>query len=160
VYTFSIELSTFYLLLRVYTVVLTIISNNGRFLSDLNHIMDSECPLPIPMDRPYLIDDARYDTPLPFRPDQATELTAENSSLYSLPKPFRPSMLERSPYEIREQIYGRLGIEYILRSRSDEDCRLDLLAGLKKNRIYRIALARRVSVAREKHTWPQSQHSC
>jgi len=74
--------------------------------------MDTDYGLPVPMHRSIISMDPRYDEPLPFRRclKQVTELTAENATPYQLPKKFQLSGFERIPYEIREQIYGYLGI--------------------------------------------------
>ncbi|CAO2652824.1 Nn.00g022350.m01.CDS01 [Neocucurbitaria sp. VM-36] len=55
--------------------------------------------------------DPQYDTSLPFRRalKQVTELNAEISAPYELPKACFLSRLEQLPFEIREQIYGYLG---------------------------------------------------
>jgi hypothetical protein len=80
----------------------------------LNCIMDSEHPpLPIPMHRPILIEDARYDTLLPFRRDltHVNKRMLEYEAPYSLLQVFRLSMLERLPTEIRMRVYVFLGID-------------------------------------------------
>jgi hypothetical protein len=75
--------------------------------------MDSDYGLPVPMHRPIITLGEQFDSPLPFRRrlEQVTELTAENATPYQLPKEQRLSAFERLPYEVREQIYGYLGIE-------------------------------------------------
>jgi hypothetical protein len=74
--------------------------------------MDTDYGLPVPMHRPFITLDEQFDSPLPFRRrlEQVTELTAENAAPYQLPKQQRLSAFERIPFEIREQIYGYLGI--------------------------------------------------
>lgn len=73
--------------------------------------MDTDYGLPIPTHRPFITLDDQYDEPLPFRRlEQVTELTAENSSPYTLPKKRCLSRLEQLPLEIREQIYGYVAV--------------------------------------------------
>jgi hypothetical protein len=69
--------------------------------------MDTDYGLPIPMYRPFIMVDPRFDSPLPFRCclNQVTELTAENSTPYQLSKEQRLSKLEKLPFEVREQVY-------------------------------------------------------
>jgi hypothetical protein len=75
--------------------------------------METDCPLPIPMHRPYITLDSRHDRPLPFRRalGKVTELTAENSTPYKLPTKHELSAFEGLPFEIRERIYMYLGLE-------------------------------------------------
>lgn len=72
----------------------------------LQSSMDTDHGLPIPMHRPFITLDDQYDEPLSFRRrlEQVTELTAESSSPYTLPKKRCLSRLEKLQFEIREQI--------------------------------------------------------
>jgi hypothetical protein len=76
-------------------------------LQTMEKTMDTDYGLPIPMYRPFIMVDPRFDSPLPFRCclNQVTELTAENSTPYQLPKEQRLSRLEKLPFEVREQVY-------------------------------------------------------
>ncbi|KAH3915615.1 hypothetical protein HBH56_077190 [Parastagonospora nodorum] len=69
--------------------------------------MDTDYGLPVSMHRPFVTLDEQYDEPLSFRRrlKQVTELTAENSSPYTLPKRRCLSRLEKLPSEIRRKIY-------------------------------------------------------
>lgn len=69
--------------------------------------MDTDYGLPIVMHRPFIGLNPDYDTPLPFRKDlgQVTELNAENSTPYQLPKARQVSKFERLPLEVRVKIY-------------------------------------------------------
>jgi hypothetical protein len=89
---------------------------NSRALQSL---MDTDYGLPVPMHRPFITLDDQYDEPLPFRCrlKQVTELTAENSSQYTLPKKRCPSRLEKLPSEIRRKIYEYLHIPPIYTDR-------------------------------------------
>ena len=80
--------------------------------SDTAHTMDTDYPLPAPMHRPFLALDPQYDALLPCRRSlkQAIELNAENSIPYQLPRARPLSRLELLPFEIRERIYGYLGV--------------------------------------------------
>jgi hypothetical protein len=76
--------------------------------------MDTDYDLPVPMHRPFIHATSQYDSPLPFRREleQVTELTAENSAPYTPKPPPKPrSTFESLPYEIRQVIWGHLGIE-------------------------------------------------
>jgi hypothetical protein len=86
--------------------------------------MDTDYPLPIPIHRPYLIEDTRYDKPLPFRHHlkQVTKLTAENSTPYSLPKISQLSLFEQLPYDVREHIYDIFGAEFENDEEYDRPC--------------------------------------
>jgi hypothetical protein len=91
------------LLSLVLNLVITMPATSFTLLST----MDTDYGLPIPMHRPYISLDAAEDTPLPFRRrlEQVTELTAENSTPYQIPKERRLSAFEKLPFEIHEQIY-------------------------------------------------------
>lgn len=86
-------------------------SNNSTTIT-MQKIMDTDYDLPVPMHRPVIMLNAQYDEPLPFRRslNQVTELNAENSTPYTLPKNRPLSRLESLPTEIRGRIYGYLGI--------------------------------------------------
>lgn len=76
----------------------------------MQHTMDTDYGLPIPMHRPFIDMTADFDTLLPFRKSlkQVTEISAENSMPYQLPTPrtHRSSKLEKLPLEIRHTVYG------------------------------------------------------
>jgi hypothetical protein len=78
----------------------------------MQHTMETDHPLPVPMHRPYITLNPQHDTPLPFRRvlGQVTELTAENSTPYKPLTKHELSTFERLPLEIRERIYMYLGI--------------------------------------------------
>jgi hypothetical protein len=90
----------------------------GIFCHNMSNTMDTDYGLPVPMHRPFITLDEQSDSQLPFRRrlEQVTELTAENATPYQLPKQQRLSAFECLPYEVREQIYGYLGIIPVNRS--------------------------------------------
>ena len=81
--------------------------------------MDTEYPLPVSMHRPFITLESQHDTLLPFRRGlkQVTEIIAENSAPYSLPKPQHLSRFESLPTEIRMRMYTFLGVEQSMRPR-------------------------------------------
>jgi hypothetical protein len=87
----------------------------------MNNTMDTDYELPIPMHRPFITLDSQFDTPLPFRSrlKQVTQLTAENSTPYQLPKERRLSRFEELPFEVREQVYNNTISQSYAFSRSE-----------------------------------------
>lgn len=79
---------------------------------NLAFAMETDYDLPVPTHRPFITLEARYDAPLPFRRElkQVTELTAENSTPYMLPRKYEPSQFELLPYIVRERVYMYLGV--------------------------------------------------
>jgi hypothetical protein len=87
----------------------------------MNNTMDTDYELPIPMHRPLITLDSGFDTPLPFRYrlKQVTQLTAESSTPYQLPKERRLSRFEKLPFEVREQVYNHTISQSCAFSRSE-----------------------------------------
>lgn len=65
----------------------------------MQNTMDTEYGLPIPMYRPFISPDASYDSPRPCRKDlkQVTELNAEDSTPYEVPKDRQLSAFDNCP---------------------------------------------------------------
>ncbi|KAF1913223.1 hypothetical protein BDU57DRAFT_532295 [Ampelomyces quisqualis] len=74
----------------------------------MQRTMDTDHGLPIPIHRPFITLDTHYDSPLPFRKHlkQTTQLSAENSTPYQIPKKRRLSSSEKLPLEVRHRIYA------------------------------------------------------
>lgn len=74
----------------------------------MQHAMDSDHGLPIPVQRLFIDFNPNYDLPLPFRKHlkQVTELAAENSTLCQVRKAWSVSKFENLPLEIPQVMYS------------------------------------------------------
>ena len=87
-------------------------STTARYRIAMSLTMDTNYGLPISTHRPSITMDPRDDVPLPFRYelDRATELTADTSTPYILPKP--RSRLKALPFDLRLIIWEYVGFDF------------------------------------------------